>query len=210
MEPSLKKRKRKIRISVIAMAVIALTALVFFVLIPENNSNSGNVDIPKKDTVSAKTTVTKEPAVSEDSIIREMEREKEREKEGYEKEKERFAKVLEQASDEELFTVLNYAIAQHYVPNRHVDPYGYMFVGVTSLHRSYLIYEKLLDRKDLLRKIYPDVKVLHEYVYWGRQTGKPYPDKIVSKTILNNAQKGSRKMDSELVSKYFGTPLFHD
>lgn len=33
---------------------------------------------------------------------------------------------------------------------------------------------------------------------------------IVSKTILNNAQKGSRKMDSELVSKYFGTPLFND
>ena len=40
------------------------------------------------------------------------------------KEQFRFAKVLSEASDEELFIVLNYAIAQHYVPNREIDPFS--------------------------------------------------------------------------------------
>lgn len=91
-----------------------------------------------------------------------------------------------------------------------IDPFYNVHVMVGHWQRSLMVYNNLSNRKDLLKKIYPDLKVLHEYVYWGRQTGKPYPDTIVSKTILNNAQKGSRKMNSELVSKYFGTPLLHD
>ena len=41
-------------------------------------------------------------------------REIEQEREGYAKEQARFAEVLKEASDEELFIVLNYAIANHY------------------------------------------------------------------------------------------------
>jgi hypothetical protein len=127
----------------------------------------------------------------------------------YGKEQARFAKVLKEASDEELFVVLNYAIANHYVPNRDVDPFFNMHVMVGSWQRSLMVYRNLTDRKDLLKKIYPNLKVLEEYVKWGWQTGQPYPDTIVSQKILNNVQQESRKMDYELRSKYFGTPLLH-
>jgi flagellar basal body-associated protein FliL len=142
--------------------------------------------------------------------------EREQEWDAYEKERNRFDEVLQQASDEELFVVLKYAIANQYVPNRDVDPYGYVFVGITSLHRSYLIYEKLSSRKDLLSKIYPDVQVLDEYVHWGRQSGQPYKNNRVSRTILHNVQKDKEKMDAQMGSifdtssmayKYFGTPF---
>ena len=126
---------------------------------------------------------------------------------GYAKEQARFAKVLSEASDEELFIVLNYAIAQHYVPNREIDPFHNMFVMVGCWKRSLMVYDNLSDRKDLLKKIYPDLKVLDEYVKWGWQTGAPYPDTIVSQKILNNVKQESRKMNSKLISKYFRTPL---
>lgn len=137
-------------------------------------------------------------------------RELEREREGYAKEQARFAKVISEASDEELFIVLNYAIANHYVPNRDIDPFYNMFVMVGHWQRSLMVYNNLSDRKDLLKKIYPDLKVLDEYVKWGWQTGAPYPDTIVSQKILNNVKQESRKMNSKLISKYFRTPLMRD
>lgn len=127
----------------------------------------------------------------------------------YKKEQDRFAEVLRQASDEELFLVLNYAIANHFVPNMDVDPYFTIYVMVGCWQRSLMIYNNLSGRKDLLRKIYPDLKVLDEYVNWGRH-GEPYPDTIVSKAIMDNAKKECRGMDNMIVSKYFSTPLMYD
>ena len=89
---------------------------------------------------------------------------------GYAKEQARFAKVLSEASDEELFIVLNYAIAQHYVPNKNIDPFYNKHVMVGCWQRSLMVYNNLSNRKDLLKKIYPDLKVLDEYVKWGRQS----------------------------------------
>lgn len=159
---------------------------------------------------SEKTIVKEDPAISKDSIKREWEREIEQEieqeREGYAKEQARFAKVLSEASDEELFVVLNYAIANHYVPNRDIDPFFSTGVMVGCWQRTLMVYRNLSDRKDLLKKIYPDLKVLDEYVNWGRH-GEPYPNNKVARTILNNVQQESRKMDDKLWSKYFGTPL---
>lgn len=155
---------------------------------------------------SEKTIVKEDPAISEDSIKRKWVRELEREREGYAKEQARFAKVLSEASDEELFVVLNYAIANHYVPNRDIDPFFSTGVMVGCWQRTLMVYRNLSDRKDLLKKIYPDLKVLDEYVNWGRH-GEPYPNDKVARTILNNVQQESRKMDDKLWSKYFGTPL---
>lgn len=130
-------------------------------------------------------------------------------RDGYEKEQVRFAKVLREASDEELFVVLNYAIANHFVPNMDIDPFFNMHVMVGCWQRSLMVYRNLSDRKDLLKKIYPDLKVLDEYINWGRQ-GEPYPDDKVVQTILDNVQVESRKMGYELKSRYFGTPMLHD
>lgn len=133
-------------------------------------------------------------------------RELEREREGYAKEQARFAKVLSEASDEELFIVLNYAIAQHYVPNKNIDPFYNKHVMVGCWQRSLMVYNNLSNRKDLLKKIYPDLKVLDEYVKWGRH-GEPYTDTIVSMAILKNAKENSRKMDYKLKKEFFSTPL---
>lgn len=156
------------------------------------------------------------PVVLEDSIRRERDfvrlerkRDLEREREGYAKEQARFAKVLKDASDEELFVMLSYAIANHFVPNRDIDPFFSVHVMVGCWQRSLMVYNNLSDRKDLLRKIYPDLKVLEEYVNWGRH-GEPYPDTNVSKTIMDNAKKECQGMDYKLVSKYFDTPLMRD
>lgn len=124
-----------------------------------------------------------------------------------EKNKPALPKFLSKASDEELFVVLNYAIARHYVPNRDIDPFHDMLVMVGCWQRSLMVYNNLSDRKDLLKKIYPNLKVLDEYVKWGWQTGAPYPDTIVSKAILKNAKENSRKMDYKLEKEFFGTPL---
>jgi hypothetical protein len=169
MNQSPNKQKCTLRIAIFVAAVLALSAIILFVLIPRK---------PMMRT--------------------------------YEKEQARFAKVLSEASDEELFIVLNYAIAQHYVPNREIDPFHNMFVMVGHWQRSLMVYNNLSDRKDLLKKIYPDLKVLDEYVKWGRQSGTSYPDTIVSQKILNNVKQESRKMNSKLISKYFRTPLMRD
>lgn len=151
------------------IAITVTTALTFFkvllVFIPPKAPKTKVVAVPKVEAVS------KAPTIPEDSLKREREREIEREKEGYAKEQARFAKVLKEASDKELFVVLNYAIAQRYVPNRVIDPFHDMFVMVGCWQRSLMVYNNLLDRKDLLKKIYPDLKVLDEYVNWGRQSG---------------------------------------
>ena len=203
MEPSTKNQKRKLRIAIIVAAILAMLALAFFVFIPKNRP--ATTTVPNKDAASAKTIVKEDPAISEDSIRREWERERE----GYAKEQARFAKVLKEASDEELFVMLNYAIAQRFVPNRDIDPFSDVYVMVGWWQRSLMVYNNLSGRKDLLRKIYPDLKVLDEYVNWGRHA-EPYPDTNVSKTIMDNAKKECQGMDYRLVSKYFGTPLMRD
>ena len=204
MEPSTKKQNRKLCIAIIVAAILAMLALAFFVFFPRYRP--ANKTVPNKDVASAKTIVKEDPAISEDSIRREWERERER----YAKEQARFAKVLKDASDEELFAVLSYAIAHHYVPNREIDPFYNMHVMVGCWQRSLMVYNNLSGRKDLLRKIYPDLKVLDEYVNWGQQTGRPYPDTVVSKTIMDNAKKECQGMDYRLVSKYFDTPLMRN
>ena len=218
MEPSSNKQKHKLRISLTAMAVIALAAIAFFVLVPKNTANTEEIIIPKevnnvkvvdiqKDSVSSQEdVVAEEDDIIKDSVRREGKHDFERMREGYGKEQARFAKVLSEASDEELFTVLNYAIANHYVPNRDIDPFYSVGVMVGCWQRTLMVYRNLSDRKDLLKKIYPDLKVLDEYVNWGRY-GEPYPNDKVAQTILNNVQQESRKMDSKLISKYFRTPL---
>lgn len=203
MTSSPNNQNRKLRIVFIAAFVLTLLVIAFLVLIPPKVPKPKVVVPPKVEAVS------KGPTISEDSLKREWVRELEREKEGYAKEQARFAKVLSEASDEELFIVLNYAIAQQYVPNKEIDPFHNMFVMVGHWQRSLMVYNNLSDRKDLLKKIYPDLKVLDEYVHWGRQSGAPYPDTIVSQKILNNVKQESRKMNSKLISKYFRTPLMN-
>ena len=190
-----------------------MATTILLVFSPSKDPKTKKVATPKVEAVS------KGPTISEDSLKREWEREDsikrewvrelEREREGYAKEQARFAKVISEASDEELFIVLNYAIAQQYVPNKEIDPFHNMFVMVGHWQRSLMVYNNLSDRKDLLKKIYPDLKVLDEYVHWGRQSGAPYPDTIVSQKILNNVKQESRKMNSKLISKYFRTPLMN-
>ncbi len=139
--------------------------------------------------------------------------------ENIEKEQARFAEVLRQASDEELFIVLKYAIAHHYVPTRDIDPYSNVFAGVWSWHRTKMVYDKLTRRPDLLRKIYPDLVVLRDYVNRNEYV-RPFTDTVAAQTILHNAQKdgkydvdllmGVRSDKASLAYKYFGTPLLHD
>ena len=202
MKPSLKTQKA-LRIAITATVVLALLVIAFLVLSPRKAPK------PKIVTTLKVEAVSKDPTISEDSLKREWEREIEREREGYAKEQARFAKVLKEASDEELFIVLNYAIANQYVPNREIDPFYNKHVMVGCWQRSLMVYNNLSDRKDLLKKIYPDLKVLDEYVHWGRQSGAPYPDTIVSQKILNNVKQESRKMDAKLIAKYFRTPLMN-
>jgi hypothetical protein len=119
---------------------------------------------------------------------------------GYAKEQARFAKVLSEASDEELFIVLNYAIAQHYVPNKNIDPFYNKHVMVGCWQRSLMVYNNLSNRKDLLKKIYPDLKVLDEYVKWGRH-GAPtaqelYARYVVSRMVADDKRNRSAKMFS--------------
>ena len=206
MEPSTNNRKHTLRIAIIVATVLVLIVAAFLMFTSTNESKPGHTVITKKDTISSKTIVKEDPAISEDSIKREWVRELEREKEGYAKEQARFAKVLSEASDEELFIVLNYAIANHYVPNKNIDPFYNKHVMVGHWQRSLMVYNNLSDRKDLLKKIYPDLKVLDEYVKWGRH-GEPYTDTIVSMAILKNAKENSRKMDYKLKKEFFSTPL---
>lgn len=211
--------------SIIAVIAFVVAAVAFYVFTPKNDSKPANIVVSKKDTIPEGTVVMNKPLISEDPTNREelkkrkdsiwwkTERGGERDK-GYAKERERFAKVLQQASDEELLVVLKYAIANRYVPNRDIDPYSSMFVLVGYWQRSLKVYDKLSGRKDLLRKIYPDVKMLDDYIRWNGH-GRPYPDDVVSQTILDNVGKQRHELDSivgaifdksSLAYKYFGTP----
>lgn len=176
-----KKQKSKLRIALIATAIIAIIAVAFIVL-EGRKINRNSFDEQR-----------------------------------YQKEEERFEKVLQQASDEELFVVLKYAISQHYVPTWDPDPSEHIDASVGNWHRSQMVYDKLQDRKDLLQQIYPNMEVLENYVRRENARLCPFPDTIAAQTILHNAQKdngldvdslmnaGSRR--SSLAYKYFGTPL---
>lgn len=140
--------KKTITLAIISL--LALAAIAIFVLVSKSEIKQHDTVIPEKDAVSERTAIAEAPTNQEelnkrkDSIWWETEKRGkwlDDRDEGYAKEQERFAKVLQQASDEELFAVLNYALAHRYVPNRAVDPYRYVFAGITPLHRTYLIYE---------------------------------------------------------------------
>lgn len=135
----------------------------------------------------------------------------------YQKEKERFEKVLQQASDEELLLVLKFAIIHHHVPNTwDIDPYINAAVGVGEWYRSLKVYDKLKNRTDLLQHIYPDLKVLDDYIEINTIV-RPFTDTLAAQTILHNAQKdngldvdslmNAGTPHSSLAYKYFGTPL---
>ena len=85
----------------------------------------------------------------------------------YKAEQKRFQKVLTNASDEELFITLKYAIAYDYVPDSQIDPFYNRYVMVGVWQRSLMVYDTLRNRRtDLLREIYPNMDVLDEYVRW--------------------------------------------
>ncbi len=137
-------------------------------------------------------------------------------KSAYALEQERFTAMLEDATDEELFAVLRFAIMNRFVPNEAPDPYGEMYVMVSPWERTIQVYRRLSDRPDLLAKIYPDLKVLGGYVEWGKQTGSEYPDREVARTIIKNASRDSAMIytavgefvDTASVNyKYFATPI---
>lgn len=209
-------RKKNRWKAIIAAIAFALAAVAIFVFAPKSDSKPTDTVVPKKDSISESTSSKEKPAISEDSIRRKMERWREREREGYKKEMERFEKVLQQASDKELLVVLKYAIAHHYVPSRDIDPYHNVYAGVGCWHRTKMVYEKLRQKPDLLRKIYPDSHVLGEYVN-SNAYARSFTDTIAAQTILSNAQKegkyfvdllmGKPSDKSSLVYKYFGTPL---
>ena len=157
---------------------------------------------------------------------------------GYEAEIHRFKKVLANASDEELFLILRLAIYEGYVPTPEIDPYGYIYAGVSGWHRTIRIYNTLKERNryDLLYQIYPDKEAFDEYVYskgvwvereerdttemderWkhsyiiGRQLYSTY------EVMMQNLAPDSVLFDSimrdfsqtGLNEKYFGTPLYN-
>ena len=216
MKTSSKLQKTALRIALIIMAVSVLLCAAFFMFAPRNDSKPTNIVVPEKDTVSEGTADMRKPLISEDSIRREIEREQDQRREGYRKEQERFDKVLQQASDKELLIVLKYAIIHHYVPTYDVDPYYNIMAGVGSWHRTKMIYDKLSRRPDLLRKIYPNLGVLRDYVN-RNEFVQPFTDTVASQTILRNSQKDGKYFvdslmgvgsdSSSLAYKYFGTPL---
>ena len=79
-----------------------------------------------------------------------------------------------------------------------------------------MVYDKLSRRPDLLRKIYPDLGVLRDYVNRNEYI-YPSTDAVAAQTILHNAQKdgkydvdslmGAKSDKASLAYKYFGTPL---
>ena len=139
----------------------------------------------------------------------------------YKMECRRVDKVMKNASDEELFLVLRYAIAHNYVPNTcDIDPFHDEYVYVGLWQRSLCVYESISHRNpNLLMQIYPDLDVLDDYVRWGHLAGEPYPDTAVTQAIKRNAQGDGQSLDSlmgdwedknSLHYQYFATPwLWH-
>lgn len=145
-------------------------------------------------------------------------------------EEERFDKVLEQASDEEKFLVLRYAIYQNYVPfiTCDVDPHENINSVISKWSRTKQIYNALSDNEELLCQIYPDLNALSRYVgiiqmneyimEMRARRGLPPTDIDVEQMraeihlnlakdslLFENLNKQSRKKNS-LVNTYFGTP----
>lgn len=209
--------KTLLRISFIS--AIALTINACGSKTPSLNHRPKQVTEKPGRSEAEKPNVTEKVTISEDSIRREMEREQEQRREGYAKEQERFEKVLNEAADKELLIVLKYAIIHHYVPTYDVDPYYNVLAGVGSWHRTKMIYDKLSRRPDLLRKIYPNLGILRDYVN-RNEFVQPFTDTVASQTILRNSQKDGKYFvdslmgvgsdSSSLAYKYFGTPLMGD
>lgn len=137
-------------------------------------------------------------------------------KSAYAIEQERFTDMLVDAEDVELFAVLRFAIMNRYVPNEEGEPYQEPYVMVSPWERTRLVHRRLSDRPDMLRQIYPDLKVLSEYIDWGSQMGSPYPYPDIEAEIIANAAKDSAQIyklmgkfiDSTSVNyKYFATPI---
>lgn len=85
-----------------------------------------------------------------------------------EQEEKRFEQVLQDAPDEELLLMLRYAMYNHYVPTCEVDPYFDRYAVVGRWHRTLRIYNVLStrNREDLLKRIYPDLDDLKNYVFY--------------------------------------------
>lgn len=85
-----------------------------------------------------------------------------------EQEEKRFEQVLQDAPDEELLLMLRYAMYNQYVPTCEVDPYFDRYAVVGCWHRTLRIYDVLSSRKreDLLKRIYPDLDDLKNYVFY--------------------------------------------
>lgn len=213
MKPFQSKQKKLLRIVLIAAIVLALATIAIYVLVaaPRKAPEPQAPNIPEQESV------TEKPKVPKVSMVWDKETENSQLLKSLYMEEERFEKVLQQASDEELLIVLKYAIIHHHVPNSwHIDPYLDVNAGVGDWHRSLLVYDKLKGRQDLLHQIYPDLKVLDDYITINTLV-RPFTDTIAAQTILHNAQKdngldvdslmnaGGRR--SSLEYKYFGTPL---
>lgn len=141
-----------------------------------------------------------------------------RERDGYEAEKARFEKVLQNASDEERFLMLRFAMYHHFVPEFDSDPYFYIYSHVTHWHRTKMIYSSLLNRTDLLQQLNPNLEELGKYV---RSYGYGYAlDYNNDSTILKQMEKydtllakdsalfnSMRDPNNRLYKKYFDTPL---
>ena len=86
-----------------------------------------------------------------------------------EQEKKRFEQVLQDAPDEELLLMLRYAMYNHYVPTCEVDPFFDRYAVVGRWHRTLRIYNVLStrNREDLLKRIYPDLEDLENYVFYN-------------------------------------------
>ena len=85
--------------------------------------------------------------------------------ESYRQEMNRFDKVLQEASDEEIFFMLRLAIYKGYVPISCNDPYYDRKFGISEWYRTRLMYQALNERrKDLLYQIYPDLDILDKYI----------------------------------------------
>lgn len=138
-----------------------------------------------------------------------------REEKAYQAEIARFNHVINEASDEELFLMLRTAISSGFVPLLTTDPDSEIHNAVGTWYRTGLIYKRLSERKDLLSQIYPDLERLHEYMLSQHAVLPAEWVREMNDTILKNLSPDAALYDSiywksELMEKYFGTPLMKD
>ena len=141
----------------------------------------------------------------------------EKEEEAYHMEVERFFKEVECATDEELLTVMRYAIVHHYVPNIMVDPMYDTHCMLGMYLRSSRIFDAI-ENRGISTQIYPDSAVLREYVTHGHMTGAPYKDTITMQKIIE-ACGSSEHLDSvvgewedtlSMWYKFYGAPIMKE